>query len=219
VVEGLDEKDRVVVRAVNTASQDITLFAPLWAGAPQPERARLLVHRLTQDERSFARPFGIPALPASPSSAKPGTREQHEADGLAMSVHLNWNNLVGEGLLAYGFRGEATQLTIRLMNAVVRSLKENSAFYERYHAVTGAGMGERGSLAGATPVGLFLKTLGVEILSPTSVRLEGVNPFPWPVTLVYRGLRVVRGLESTEVKFPNTPGLTVTDPEACVVSA
>ena len=97
--------------------------------------------------------------------------------------------------------------------------KESAAFYERYHAVTGAGLGERGSLAGATPVGLFLKTLGVEILSPTSVRLEGRNPFPWPVTLVYRGMRVVRGLESTEVKFPNRPAITITDPEPCVVSA
>jgi hypothetical protein len=59
----------------------------------------------------------------------------------------------------------------------------------------------------------------VEILSPASVRLEGVNPFPWPVTLVYRGLRVLRGLDSTEVKFPNRPAITVTDPEPCVVSA
>ena len=183
------------------------------------DRARVMVRRLMQDEQAFARPFGIPALPGSPSAAKAGSREQQEAEGMAMSVHLPWNNLIGEGLLAYGFREEAAQLTIRLMNAVVSGLKENAAFYERYHAVTGAGMGERGSVAGATPVGLFLKTLGVEILSPNSVRLEGVNPFPWPVTLVYRGLRVVRGLESTEVKFPNKAAITVTDPEPCVVNA
>ena len=136
-----------------------------------------------------------------------------------MGVHLPWNQLVGEGMLTYGFRDEAAQLTAPLMNAVVRGLKEHAAFYERYHAVTGAGMGERGSLVGATPLGLFLRTLGVAILSPGSVRLEGVNPFPWPVTLVYRGLRVVRGLESTEIRFPNGPAITVTDPEPCVVSA
>ena len=79
------------------------------------------------------------------------------------------------------------------MNAVVRGLQEHATLYERYHAQTGASMGERGSILGAAPVGLFLKTLGVEILSPSRVRLEGINPFPWPVTLVYRGLRVVRG--------------------------
>src|SRR5574340_153360 len=217
VIEGLNEKDRAVVRTVNTSGEDITLFTPLWAGAPEAGEARALMKRLTQDEQSFARPFGIPALAASPSAARAGTREQQEADGLAMSVHLPWNQLVGEGMLAYGFREEAAQLTTRLMNAVVRGLKEHAAFYERYHAVTGAGIGERGSLVGATPVGLFLQALGVAILSPDSVRLEGVNPFPWPVTLVYRGLRVVRGLESTEIKFPNRPAITVTDPEPCVV--
>ena len=80
-------------------------------------------------------------------------------------------------------------------------------------------MGERGSLAGGSARGTFPEDSGVEILSPNSVRLEGVNPFPWPVTLVYRGVRVVRGLESTEVKFPNKAAITVTDPEPCVVSA
>ena len=218
LVEGLDEKDRVVVRTVDTAGEDITLFMPLWARVPHPDRARSMVSRAMHDEQGFDRPFGIPALPASPSSAREGTREQAEAEAMAMSVHLPWNNLIGEGLLAYGLRDEAARLTIRLMNAVVRCLKQSAAFYERYHAVTGVGLGERGSLSGFTPVGLFLNTLGVQILSPTSVRLEGINPFPWPVTIVYRGMRVVRGLESTEVIFPNAAAITVADPAPCVVT-
>lgn len=218
VVNGLDEKDRIVVRTVNTAGEDITLFTPLWARVPHPDRARSMVTRLLQDGQGFDRPFGIPALPDSPSSARAGSREQAEADAMAMSVHMPWNNLIGEGLLAYGFRDEAARLTIRLMNAVVHCLKELGTFHERYHAVTGAGLGERGSLAGFTPVGLFLKTLGVQMLSPTSVRLEGINPFPWPVTLVYRGMRVVRGLEETVVTFSSTTPITITDPAPCVVS-
>lgn len=218
-VEGLDARDRLVVRTVNTAGEDITLFTPLWAQVPHPDRARAIIDRLMEDEQGFYRPFGIAALPASPSSARQGTSEQSEAEAMAMSVHLPWNNLIGEGLLAYGFRREAAQLTLRLLNAVVRCLKESAVFHERYHALTGAGMGERGSLAGFAPVGLFLKTLGVQLLSPTSVRLEGLNPFPWPVTVLYRGMRIVRGLESTEVSFPNATLVTVTDPAACVVSA
>ncbi|HET6846369.1 MAG TPA: hypothetical protein VFH29_06005 [Anaerolineales bacterium] len=219
VIDGLAEKDRAVVRTVNTSGEDITLFTPLWAGAADAGQAQTILRRLTQEEEAFARPFGIPALPASPSSARAGTREQQEADGLAMSVHLEWNQLVGEGLLAYGYREEAAQLVARLMSAVVRGLKEHAAFYERYHAVSGAGMGERGSVAGATPVGLFLSVLGVRVLSPSSVQLEGISPFPWPVTLVYRGLRVLRGRDTTEIKFPNRPAITVTDPAPCVVSA
>jgi hypothetical protein len=219
VVEGLDEKDRVVVRTVNTAGEDITLFTPIWARVPHPDHVHSMVARLLRDEEGFDRPFGIPALPASPSSARAGTREQIEAEAMAMSVHLPWNNLIGEGLLAYGFRDEAARLITRLMSAVVTCLKHTNVFYERYHALTGAGMGERGSLAGFAPVGLFLKTLGVQILSPTSVRLEGRNPFPWPVTIVYRGMRLVRGLEGTEITFPNAAPITVTDPEPCIVNA
>jgi hypothetical protein len=219
VVEGLNEKDRVVVRTVDTAGEDITLFTPLWAQVPHSDRARLIADRLMSDQDGFSRPFGIAALPVSPSSARQGTREQSEAEALAMSVHLPWNQLIGEGLLAYGFREQAAELTTRLMNAVVVCLKQSAAFYERYHALTGAGLGERGSILGCAPVGLFLQTLGVHILSPTSVSLEGRNPFPWPVTLVYRGMKIIRGLESTEVTFPGSAPIAITDPEPCVVSA
>jgi len=218
VVRDLDEKDRVLVRTVDSDGEDITLFTPLWARMPHPDRAAAMVQGLMQDEKRFNRPFGIPALSSAPSAPRAGMNERAEADTLAMSVHLPWNSLIGEGLLAYGYRDEAARLTIRLMNAVVRSLKENATFYERYHAVTGAGIGERGSLSGITPVGLFLRTLGVEFLSATRVQLEGVNPFPWPVTLAYRGVRVLRGLDSTEVKFPNKPAITVTGADSCVVS-
>jgi len=219
LVTGLDDKDRIVVRTVNTAGEDITLFTPLWAHVPHPDRARAIVGRLMQDDGGFNRPFGIPALPASPSSAREGTREQIEAEALAMSVHLPWNNLIGEGLLSYGFREEAARLTTRLMNGVVHCLKRSLAFHERYHAITGDGLGERGSLTGFAPVGLFLKVLGVQILSHTSVRLEARNPFPWPVTVVYRGMKVVRGIHSTEVTFPGTAPVTITDTDPCVVTA
>ncbi len=53
VVDGLDEKDRVVVRTVNTSGEDITLFTPLWAGSPDVDRARVMVRRLMQDEQGF----------------------------------------------------------------------------------------------------------------------------------------------------------------------
>jgi hypothetical protein len=217
VVEGLDEKDRVVVRTVNTAGEDITLFTPIWARVPHPDHIRSMVARLLRDEEGFDRPFGIPALPASPSSARAGTREQIEAEAMAMSVHLPWNNLIGEGLLAYGFRDEAARLTTRLMSAVVTCLKHTNVFYERYHALTGAGMGERGSLAGLRLLASS-QDLGVQILSPTSVARRQ-EPFPWPVTIVYRGMRLVRSLEGTEIMFPNAAPITVTDPEPCIVNA
>ncbi len=70
---------------------------------------------------------------------------------------------------------------------------------------------------GLPPSDYSCRCLGVQILSPTRVRLEGENPFPWEVTVRYRGLKVVRGLNSTVMTFPNEKSVTVTDLSPCVV--
>jgi hypothetical protein len=218
VVSGARDDDQIVVRTIDTSSQDITLFTPLWAHAASADQAKAIAGRLTRTNEPFNRPFGVPALAASAAPAGADSLEATEADALAMSVHLPWNQIVAEGLLAYGFRDEAAGVFSRLMGAVVKSLKRNHAFYERYHAQTGAGLGERGALTGFAPVGLMLRVLGVRFVSPTRVHLEGTNPFPWPVTLIFRGLRIVRGLDNTQVTFPNGEVSTVTDPTPSVVS-
>ncbi len=79
-------------------------------------------------------------------------------------------------------------------------------------------MGERNSLSGLAPVGLFLRVLGVEILSSTRVKLEGDNPFPWDVTIKYKGLKVIRGTGKTEVTFANGKSVVVTNLESTIVS-
>jgi hypothetical protein len=135
-----------------------------------------------------------------------------------LSVHIIWNNLIGEGLLAYGYRQEAARLIAHLMSAIVQNLKRSQAFYKTYHAETGMGMGERNALHGLAPVGLFLATLGVEILSPTEVILRSENPFPWPVTVKYRGLIVTRQMGQTEIIFPNGQPIVRKDPTDAVVT-
>jgi hypothetical protein len=134
-------------------------------------------------------------------------------------VHLPWNQLIGEGLLAYGLRNEAAQLTARLMAAVIDNLKKQHSFYQAYHAETGAGLGERNTLPGLAPLGLFLQTLGVQFLSRGRLRLSGKNPFPWPVTVKYRNLSVTRQAERSVVVFPDGQTLTLDDPTDAVVTA
>ncbi len=73
-------------------------------------------------------------------------------------------------------------------------------------------------LAGLAPVGLFLKVLGVELMAGGRVRLEGKNPFPWPVTVRYRGLTVRREADETQVTFPDGKTVTVNQTEACIVA-
>jgi hypothetical protein len=208
-VIGLDEKDKVIVRTVDLTAQDHTLFLPLWAVLPDQQRAQTLIGRALLDEARFDKPFGIPACA---SNLTP------EAESTTLSIHLPWNQLIGEGLLAYGFHTEAARLTEHIMAAVIKNLKQNRAFYQRYHAGTGAGIGERNALTGLAPLGLFLQTLGVTIFSGTRVRLEGKNPFPWPVTIQYRGMTIQRGADSTEVTFLNGKSVTVTDTTARIIS-
>jgi hypothetical protein len=208
-IKGVDAKDKVIVRRPDYTGEDHTLMLPLWAGVPDVQQAQVMIGRNILNAERFDRPFGIPACPSVPNA---------EADAALSSVYLPWNQLICEGMLAYGFRQEAARLVAHLMTGVILNLKQKRAFYQRYHAESGLGLGERNAVSGLAPVGLFLQVLGVQVLSPTSVRLEGENPFPWPVTVQYRGLKIVRGLDRTEVKFPNGKSVVVDDPTPCIVS-
>jgi hypothetical protein len=105
-----------------------------------------------------------------------------------------------------------------LMSAVIQNLKQKQSFYATYHAETGAGQGERNALQGLAPIGLFLACLGVEIISPTRVILRAENPFPWPVTVKYKGLSVTRLMGQTEITFPNQQVSLHQDPTDAVIS-
>jgi hypothetical protein len=207
--EGLNRQDRINIQTVDLSIADHTLLLPLWAGIPSQEDAHSLVYHTILDANQFDHPYGIPALPRL---------FIRDADPVSNSVHLPWNHLIGEGLLAYGYRREAVRLTAHIMSAVIQNLKRSQAFYRSYHAETGAGLGERNALQGLAPLGLFLAALGVEIQSPTRVILTGENLFPWPVTVKYKGLTVTRQMGQTEVIFPNGQPVTLNDPTNAVVS-
>ncbi|NOY99317.1 MAG: hypothetical protein GXP40_08995 [Chloroflexi bacterium] len=208
-VRGIDAKDKVVIRTVDLTAEDQTLFLPLWAKIPERQQVQAMLGRTLLNAARFDRPFGIPACSTAPSK---------DAEAVCMSVHLPWNQLVAEGLLAYGFRSEAARLVVHLMAGVLQNLKQNHAFYQYYNAEVGTGIGERNALSGLAPVGLFLETLGVEIFSPTRVRLDGQNPFPWTVAVKYRGLSVTRYADRSEVVFPDGQQIVVTDNVPCTIS-
>lgn len=214
-VEGLEERDRVSLQVVDFSGEDISQFLPLWAEIPPAPRAQALVSRTLFAADRFGRPFGVPCAPSSDRRPAAGA---DDASSFREAVHLPWNTLIGEGLLAYGFREEAARLTARLMAAVIQNLKKQRAFYRAYHAETGAGLGERNPVHGLAPLGLFLQTLGVEIRSPRLVAISGKNPFPWPVTVKYRGLTVTRQMEQTTVTFPDGRMVRLDDPTEAVVA-
>ena len=209
-VTGLDKRDRVTVSVMDFSGEDISLLLPLWAHIPDLPRVLSMLERDLLAPGRFGRRFGIPTCPAS------STQMFSLADE---SVHLPWNALVGEGLLGYGLQAEAAHLTGQLMAAVIQNLKQQHAFAHAYHAGTGAGRGEHNPLEGLAPRGLFLGALGVQIRSPHSVILTGKNPFPWPVTVKYRGLTVTRQADQTLVVFPDGSTTRLDDPTNVMVSA
>ncbi len=208
-VRGLSNEDTIIISTLDFTTEDHTLFTPLWAGVPDQQRAQTIIGRALLDANRFQRPFGVPACPPLTSP---------EAESVSQAVHLPWNLLICEGLLKYGFRTDAARIVVHIMTAIIQNLKQNRAFYARYHAEKGTGIGERNALSGLAPVGLFMKVLGVEILSTTRVKLEGENPFPWDVTIQYKGLKVIRGQKKTEVVFANGKSVVVTAMEATLIS-
>jgi len=209
VVKGVDQGDIITLSSVGYECADQTLLLPLWAGTSDPKRARALLKKTITAKRRYWRPFGIPACPG---------RSKNMEDPVCSSVHLPWSALIGEGMLAYGFREEAAELISRLMAGIIRNLKQSGAFWRHYQVETGDGLGERNTLDGLAPLGLFLETLGVRLYSAKQVFLTGFNPFPWPVTVKYQGLTILRRKDSTVVTFPDGQTTTLLDPSPQVVS-
>ena len=208
-VTGLQPSDRLVVRSLDYMQEDQTGFLPLWAGIPDDFKAASLVKSNLFNKKCFWHKAGISTRNFAANKAK--VEEDNE-------VQFPWNQFIGSGLLDYGWRSEVSQLMTRLMETSIDSLKQQGAFFNSYQAESRVGQGERNSLRGLAPVGLFLQTLGVQIISPDMVRLEGLNPFPWPVTLRYRGLVIDRQVDFTDITFLDGRNIRVTDPAACVVS-
>ncbi len=207
-IRNLEADDLVTVEVVDFANQDYSLFLPLFAKIPTPERAKTLIQATLLDPATFWQPFGIPMCAESEPEV-----EQNPGD----DTSVIWCSLIGGGLLKYGCRKEAAELVSRLMNAITLHLEKHKSFAQSYNSGSGQGVGEHNSLQGLAPLSLFLDVLGLQVISPIKVRLEGQNPFPWPVTVKYRGLTVLRELDKTRVTFPGGQTAVIKSPNPQVV--
>jgi len=208
-IQGLRPGDTVEVYSVDYTVQDHTLLLPIWAGIPDPERAELMVRENITNPKTYWHPFGLPPCPSLPEGGE---------NGVCGAVHLPWNCLIAEGMLAYGFPTHAAEIVKRLMEAIISRLKEDQAFFRTYDVDTGKGIGERNALSGLAPMNLFLEVLGVRPISPFQVYVSGFNPFPWSVTVKYRGLSVLKRKDKTLITFPNGQSVTVKGPAPQMVT-
>jgi len=208
-INNLDPLDEIVVYNVDYHFQDQRSLAPLWAGIPEKERAGLLVEKTITNSQKYWRPYGIPAC----------VQPTENPDSIVCDyAYLPWVTLICEGLVKYNYRKQAAELVIHLMKAIINTVKNQNAFRQYYHVDTGEGKGERNTLAGLAPVGLFLDVLGVRIISANRVALSGFNPFPWPVTVKYRGMTILRQKDKTSIIFPDGQTTEIADESPQIIS-
>lgn len=191
-ISGLESKDRLRLYSVDYAQEAISLLLPLWAQIPGDLRAAEMIQRTTAGR--FLGAYGMPMCPTS---------ADEPAQPHLSAVDMVWNTLIGEGLLLYGRQTQAADLVTRLMQAVTTALKTVGAFTQYYDAHTGRPYGDHNSLFGLAPVGLFLASLGLERLTPNEIVVRGITPYPWPITVQYRGVTVLRQGDETSITFPN----------------
>jgi len=200
-IRGAHPQDSFTLKRVDHSQGDISLFLPLWAKIPSAAQAKKMVEGIFT--RDFRRPFGAPVFSIEGSTANP--------TGLN-GVSALWVSLVAEGLLAYGFRAQAVELFSHTMDGVVGSLKRFHSFREFYDADSGQPIGEPGHLRGFAPLGLFLKLAGIDKLSTKEIIIREFNPFPFTITVKYRGMNIVCHSADTVVTFPTGQSARISGP-------
>jgi hypothetical protein len=176
---------------------------PLWAVDISSEHARA-VHALLKDPAHFWRAHGVVMFSAQDSAYRPDKVE------FSAGVWLFWQTLMGEALIEMGDYDSAADLLGRVLAGMLPVVRQQKAFFAGYHAERPAGLGARGHAAGAAPLHLFLRVIGVRIVNAERVWTGGAYSWGQPVTVMHHGVRVRRAADGTTVTFPG--GETVTLP-------
>jgi len=172
---------------------DLSHFLPLWSRSVPSARAGRLFARLA-DESEFDSPSGLRFVPASDPAA--GSES-------AGGVWMFWNMLMGEAAIRYGKERLALEWIEKWMGTLAGALRADRSFRSWYDPHRAGGSGARNSLHGIFPVGLFLAALGVHPVAADRVWVGGRSVFPFPVTVRWRGMTILREDDSLQVQFPS----------------
>jgi hypothetical protein len=210
-VQGLPEGTTWQITGLDLEREDLTLLLPLWAGMVEPRQAENMIRETLLAVDRFRGPGGLSSVPKDDSDS--GVAANDPRGGVNPSLNL----LLGEALVAYGFRQEAADLLGSLLNDSLNSLRRDHAVWQSYHPESGEGLGRRNDVRGLPPLSLLLDVLGVGLLSPDRVLLEGKSPFEGRVVLRWRGLTVDRGQAETRVQFADGGSAVVAGEQSVIV--
>ena len=200
-IQGISPEDKGTISTVDYTQEDLSLFTPLWAAIPNPDLAKILL-----EKNLFPRYFKKFGLAATPQIIK------DKQKWWSSSVHLPWNHMIGEALLTFGYYKQAADLLKRIMKAQVTMLNRQQRFQECVHAESGETSGEFDILTGLPPVGLFLKTAGIQHLSNNRIIIAGPNPFSKPVKIRFQTVQITRNKKDTIIQLDSGEMITLHGP-------
>lgn len=196
-IKGLSRSFTTELVSPGTFCLDSSVLLPLWSGSLDSGKAEIVIQQQVLQPDVFWLPAGIPQCAASEEGF---SDEKNPGCGVVSMVR---NAQIGEGLLMFGCREEAAELVAKLMKTVTDSLRQDQGFREFYSVVNGAGSGGLDVISGLAPLDLFIRTVGVHLISNMNFIVEGSNPYPWPVTIRWKGLVITREKAVTQVVFPD----------------
>ncbi len=104
--------------------KEITGFLPLWAGISSNEQTTNLVSSMT-NPAEFWRSYGVPTLSAKESYYNP-------IGYWNGPVWVQWDYLLFCGLLDHGYKKEAEELAMKVLDNMIWHLKQDHVFWEFY---------------------------------------------------------------------------------------
>ena len=197
ILKGEGQKGKFSLVVPTTVNKDITQLLPFWAGIVPDDQTGDIIENLLLDPDRHWSPYGFSS---SPDTGEPTTQ-------------LFWNLLLGQSLQQHGRSELAAEMIGRWMAVIIPAFERSGCTFPGYGVKTGQGIGLKDSLESLFPVRFFLQVLGVEFFHDGRLIITGKNPFPWPVTLKYRGLEIIRESGKTTIIRPGKEILILTDPD------
>ncbi|MBN1202950.1 MAG: hypothetical protein JXJ20_13960, partial [Anaerolineae bacterium] len=169
---------------------------PLWSGALSDEQVERTVALLTDPDR-YWRAHGVAGCPAT----DPDFDAAHR-NGCGGAWPF-WNTLIAWALMDLDRSADAADLFERLLNAQLRSLREEQTFRAFYNPDTGEGLGDSDVVSGVVSLAWFARLFGAYVLGPDRVALGGPFVFEGAgMTWTQHGVRVQRDHDGTQITFP-----------------
>ena len=197
ILNGFDQKGKISLIAPPTSPGDITLMLPLWSGVLSDDHTQEIFEEVLLDPDRYWSPYGFSSIP--------GTK--------GATVPLFWNLLLGQTLIKLGRIDITAELITRWMNGIMPTHELSGGTIPSDKVNSRLGLGSIDSMESLFPIRFFLQVLGIEVIQDDKLVISGINPFPWPVSLRYRGYVIRREKDQTIITHPGKETITLKDPQ------